>query len=221
MAETAVLIGWNRSPYTRRVGISMDIYGIPFEQRRITAWESYDEVKKFNPIVKIPTLITEDGQHLIDSSAILDYLDCRVGPEKALMPPPSPLRDRVRKITALSQAIIDKGRELRFEIHLRPPELRYEDWVVRYSGQLTSAIAALNDQLGEPFAAGEKLTQADITCGCMYDMMTRMFPELLSEGQHGALDALGARCHAMPEFQRATLESDEAAKAADPSNHAI
>lgn len=79
-------------------------------------------------------------------------------------------------------------------------------------------MASLNDHLGEPYAAGEKLSQADITGSCMYDMMIRMFPKLLSPGTQ---DALGARCHAMPEFQRATLESDEAAKAADPSNHAI
>ena len=205
----AVLIGWNRSPYTRRIRITMDIYGIPFEQRRITAWNSFDEIKESNPIVKIPTLIIEDGTCLIESAAILDYLDCRVGPDRALMPPPSPLRDKVRQIVALSTAIIDKGRELRYEIHLRPSELRYEPWVERFSGQLSSALDALDQRLSSPFAAGERLTQADITAGCMSDMMNRMFPELMSEGSYPALDALAARCHAMPEFQRADFEPDE------------
>jgi glutathione S-transferase len=209
MTQTAILIGWNRSPYARRVGISMRIYGIPFEQKRITAWNSFDVIKQSNPIVKIPTFITEEGDCLIESAAILDYLDCRVGPERALMPPPSPLRDRVRQVMALSTAIIDKGRELRYEIHLRPQELRYEPWVERWSGQLRSAIQALDERLEEPFAAGEKLTQADVTAGCMYDMMIRMFPDLLPTGTYAALDALGERCHAMPEFQQADFEPDD------------
>ena len=37
LGDTAVLIGWNRSPYVRRVGITVHHHGIPFEQRPITA----------------------------------------------------------------------------------------------------------------------------------------------------------------------------------------
>ena len=82
---------------------------IDFDQRAQTAWDHFDDVKQFNPIVKIPTLVIEDGEAIVESAAILDYLDCRVGPERALMPPPSALRDRVRRIVALATAIIDKG----------------------------------------------------------------------------------------------------------------
>lgn len=209
--DKPLLVGWNRSPYTRRVAISMYVYGIEFEQRARTAWDHYDDVRQFNPIVKIPALVTEEGEEIVDSAAILDYLDCRVGPERALMPPPSPLRDRVRRIVALATALIDKGRELRYEVHLRPAELRYPPWIERWSGQLSSAIEALDGMIGTPFAAGERLTQADVTTGVMIDMFRNMHEQLLPEGRYRRLDALAERCHAMAEFQRAGLEDVSAA----------
>ena len=204
--DKPLLIGWNRSAYTRRVAISMHVYGIEFEQRAQTAWDHYDDVRQFNPIVKIPALGTEDGEVIVESAAILDYLDCRVGPERALLPPPSVLRDRVRRIVALATAIIDKGRELRYEVHLRPAELRHEPWVERWSGQLSSAIEALDGMLEEPFAAGGKLTQADITTGVMVDMYRNTHPHLLPPGRYPGLDALADRCHAMSAFRRARRE---------------
>ena len=206
--ELPLLLGWNRSPYVRRVAISMHIYGIVFEQRRITAWNHYEEVREANPIAKIPALVIEDGTWLTESAAILDYLDCRVGPERALMPPPSPLRDRTRRIVALATAIMDKGRELSYEVHRRPPELRFEPWVERWNRQLSSAIAGLDELLDSPRAAGERVTQADVSTGVMYDMITGSHPQLLPPGAHPNLDALAAKCRAAPEFQRAALETD-------------
>ena len=215
--DKPLLVGWNRSPYARRVVISMYCYGIEFDQRAQTAWDHYDDVRQFNPIVKIPALVTEEGEVIVESAAILDYLDCRVGPERALMPPPSALRDRARQLVALSTAIIDKGRELRYEVHLRPAELRYQPWVERWSGQLSSAIDALDGMIGEPFVAGERLTQADITTGVMIDMYRSMHPHLMPVGQFPRLDALADRCHAMAGFQRARLEDDrDAPSKAEP-----
>ena len=67
-------------------------------------------------------------------------------------------------------------------------------------------IEALDGMVGEPFAAGERLTQADITTGVMVDMYRSTHRQLLPPGQYPRLDALAARCHAMPEFRRASLE---------------
>ncbi len=107
--DKPLLMGWNRSPYTRRVAISMYVYAIEFDQRAQTAWDHYDDVKQFNPIVKIPALVTEEGEMIVESAAILDYLDCRVGPERALMPPPSPLRDRTKSSRSPPQSSTRDG----------------------------------------------------------------------------------------------------------------
>ena len=202
------LIGWNRSPYARRVAVSLNYYGISYEQRHQTAWEHFDEVKEINPIVKVPALIIEDGSFITESYAILDYLDCRVGPELSLMPPSSPLRDEVRRIVAIATSVIDKGRELRYEVHLRPEEHCHQPFVDRWSAQITNAISALEDMITKPFAAGEKFTQADVTLGVMYDMIQNMHPELLTVGSYPGLDLKAAKYHSMKEFQQAGLGYD-------------
>ena len=144
-----------------------------------------------------------------ESAAILDYLDCRVGPDRALMPPTSPLRDSARIIIALAIAVIDKARELRYEVHLRPAELRYQPFVDRWSGQISQTIGALNAKVGDRFAAGNAFTQADVTLGVMYDMVHDMHPELLPTGRYEKLDALHERYRQMPEFLATKLEPKE------------
>ena len=208
MAEGRLtLIGWNLSPYARRVAISLLHYGLDFEHRRINAWQAYDDVAAHNPIVKVPVLITEEGMAIPESAAILEYLECRVGPQRALTPPPSPDRDRVRVVAAIALAAIDKARELRYELHLRPEELRFEPFAERWRGQIGSALADLDARVGVEFAAANRFSQADVTLGVMHDAIRYMHPDLLPEGQFARLDALQARYHALPIFQAAPLEN--------------
>lgn len=206
MAEGRLtLIGWNLSPYARRVAISLLHYGLDFEHRKINAWQAYDDVAAHNPIVKIPVLITEEGSAIPESAMILDYLDCRVGPERALMPPP-PARDMARQVLAIALAAVDKARELRYELHLRPDELRHEPFVERWIGQINSALADLDARVGDEFAAGGSFTQADVTLGVMYDATRYMHPDLLPKGLYPRLDRLQARYHTLPEFVATPLE---------------
>jgi glutathione S-transferase len=207
MAEgRLILIGWNRSPYARRVAISLHHYGLDFEHRLINAWDSYDDVAAANPIVKVPALITEDGTAIPESAVILDYLDCRVGPDRALMPPPSPARDAARVVVAIALAAIDKARELRYELHLRPDELRYEPFVERWSKQIASALADLDARAGDDFAAADRFTQADVTLGVMYDTIAQLHSHLLPVGRHPRLDTLQRRYRALPEFLATPFE---------------
>ncbi|MCA6224144.1 MAG: glutathione S-transferase family protein, partial [Phenylobacterium sp.] len=80
------LVGPWFSPFTRRVGITLNLLGIDFRHNALHAFEEKERVKSFNPMGKVPILVLEDGETLIDSSAIADYLDERVGPDRALLP---------------------------------------------------------------------------------------------------------------------------------------
>jgi len=197
--DRLILVGWYRSPYARRVAITMHHHGLDYEHRSTNAWEGFEDVAAVNPIVKVPVLITETGMAIPDSTAILDYLDCRVGPERALMPPPSPLRDQARITIALAMAVIDKAREL---IQLNP------DYAERWRGQISAALQHLDARAGDPHAAGERFTQADVTLGVMYDMVQRMYPDLLPRGRYPTLDRLAVTYHASPAFQATAPESD-------------
>ena len=69
--EAMVLIGRYRSPFTRRVAISMRLLGIAYEHRPHTAWRNLQEVRAVNPVGRVPALILDSGEGLFDSSAIL------------------------------------------------------------------------------------------------------------------------------------------------------
>ena len=70
-----LLIGVNRSPFTRRVAITLNIYGVPFEQRALSGFDNRAEVRASNPLGRIPALVLDSGETLIDSNAIIDHLD--------------------------------------------------------------------------------------------------------------------------------------------------
>ena len=82
-----ILVGRYRSPFTRRVAISMQLLGIEYEHRPHTAWSNLAEVRAVNPVGRVPALILDSGEALFDSSAILDYIDQLAGPQRALVPP--------------------------------------------------------------------------------------------------------------------------------------
>jgi hypothetical protein len=71
------LIGMLDSPYVRRVAIALIIAKTPFIHRPISLFRHIDQFSKLNPLLKAPTLLTDDGVALMDSSLILDYLGRR------------------------------------------------------------------------------------------------------------------------------------------------
>jgi glutathione S-transferase len=141
---------------------------------------------------------------LIDSAAILDWLDQTVGPERALAPAAGADRRRALRLIALATGAIDKVGAAAYERLIRPAALRWPDWIDRCRAQGAGAIERL---AAERWAADARLDQARITTACMIRYVGMADPELLPPGRHPALDALSERCEALPEF-RATWPAD-------------
>ena len=80
------LIGMLDSPYVRRVAISAKRLGIPLEHQSVSVFRHFEQFQQINPVVKAPTLVLDDGEVLIDSTLILDYLEALAGPGNSLMP---------------------------------------------------------------------------------------------------------------------------------------
>jgi glutathione S-transferase len=70
-----LLIGVNRSPYTRRVAITLQAYGVPYQQQALSGFGNRAEVRAKNPLGRIPALVLDNGEVLVDSGAIIDHLD--------------------------------------------------------------------------------------------------------------------------------------------------
>ena len=81
-----LLIGVNRSPYTRRVAITLQAYGVAYEQQALSGFGNRAEVRAKNPLGRIPALVLDNGEVLLDSGAIIDHLDEAYGRDRALTP---------------------------------------------------------------------------------------------------------------------------------------
>ena len=202
-----ILVGQYDSPYSRRVAISLRVLSIPYEHDTRSVFGDFDSMRKTNPLGRIPSLILDDGTVLIDSAAILDWIDESVGPERALIPPSGPARREALQRIALAGGAVDKiGGGANYERLIRPQRYRWPEWIERTIVQGQGALAAL-DALSWPAAA--PIDQAQITAGCALDYVRVTAPELLPPGRYPVLDALLERLRARPEFQ-ATSFSDYA-----------
>ena len=199
-----ILVGQYDSPYVRRLAVSLRVLGFAYEHDTRSVFGDFDAMRQINPLGRIPSLVLDDGAVLIDSAAILDWLDQTVGPERALVPPEGAARRRVLRLIALATGAIDKVGAAAYERLIRPPALRWPEWMERCRTQGAGAIAAL---AVEPWPDGALLDQARITTACMIRYVRMADPELLPPGRHASLDALSERCEALPAFQ-ATWPAD-------------
>ena len=202
-----ILVGRYRSPYTRRVAVTLRLTGLPYERRIITAWDALDAVKAINPIGRVPALILDDGEVIGESSFIIDYLDQVAGPERALTPPSGPELLRVQQLVAMAMGTMDKMAMVVYEIRERPPDTRDPTWLDRNQQQVMSGLAALDRVVPSPWLTGETMTQADATTGVLFEFIRRTDPEMTPEGRFANLEALTRRCDDLPAFKETLPES--------------
>ena len=199
-----ILVGQYDSPYVRRVAVSLRVLGFEYEHDTRSVFVDFDAIREINPLGLIPSLVLPDGEALIDSGAILDWLDQTVGAGRALVPPAGPNRRCALRLIALATGAIDKVGAAAYERIIRPAAFRWPEWTLRCRTQGAGAIAALGAQ---SWPDGAPLDQAQITAACMIRYVRMADPELLPPGRHPTLDALSERCESLSEF-RATWPAD-------------
>jgi len=85
-----ILIGQYDSPFVRRVAIPLRLYGHAYEHRPWSTFGDADRIAQYNPLRRVPTLVLDDGEVLIDSVTILDHLDSLAGPRALIQPTGAP-----------------------------------------------------------------------------------------------------------------------------------
>ncbi len=210
------LIGMLDSPYVRRVAISLQLLGLPFEHQSLSVFRTFDEFRRINPVVKAPTLICDGGEVLIDSTLILDYAEALAAPRKSLIPSALAERRRALRCIGLALAACDKAVQIIYERNLRPPEKQHEPWVERVRSQLLAALDGLEADLHRhPLdASAGGIDQAGISCAVAWHFTVMMLPEIVDPGRFPQLAALSARAEALPAFSAAPHGSSTVAPAA-------
>ena len=192
------------SPFVRRVAVSMNLLGVPFEHRNWSVGKDFELIRQFNPLGRVPTLVLPDGQTLIESAAILDFLDESADLQRALMPRSGAARREALRIMAIATGAAEKGVAQVYEIAFRPAEKRHQPWVERCHAQMHAALTEL-DRLcqarAEEWLIGNRIAQPDITAACVYTFLSEVPAVDLGTATYPRLSAIAARCEALPEFR--------------------
>jgi glutathione S-transferase len=102
-----ILYGTYYSPFARRVGTALLSRNFEFTHDPLNGYEAPERASELNPVGRIPVLDIGEGVRLIDSWAILDWIDGAV-PESQKLLPSSPL-ERVEqlRLASLSTAVCE------------------------------------------------------------------------------------------------------------------
>ena len=196
-----ILIGQFDSPFVRRAAIAMRLYGVPFEHYPWSVFSDAEKIARYNPLMRVPALVLDNGEVIIESWAILDALDQLAGPGRAMMPGGDDRR-HARKVSALATGINDKAVSMVYEtaFHNRATP----QWIDRCLSQIAGALGQLElsrESRKSEWWFGPNIGHADITAACSLRFLGDAHPGLfdLSEGWP-MLAAHCAKCEQLPAF---------------------
>ncbi len=197
------LIGQFDSPFTRRVGVTLTLYGLPFEPLPWSVFSDKAQISAFNPLLRVPTLVLADGTILTESFAILDYLDEQVAPAQRLTPVAGMARVHALRLCALACGVSDKAVSLFYEQKLHETPSPF--YLARCTEQIVQTLQQLEMERAAtqmPWLGGASLGQADITLACMLRHLREAHPDLFDPAALPALSAHAALCENLPVFQK-------------------
>lgn len=198
-----ILIGQYDSPFVRRVAIALDLYNLPYEHRTWSTFGDADLLAPFNPLRRVPTLVLDDGDALIDSFVILDWLDELAGPARALIAPHGAERRAALKICALATGLADKAVSLLYEriLHKEISQI----WIERCQTQIADVLDALEAARAAwraPWWFGESIGHADIAVACAIRFTREAHTGFFAPARWPALERHSASCETQDSFRR-------------------
>jgi glutathione S-transferase len=197
-----ILIGQYDSPFVRRVAIAMQIYGMPYEHRPWSTFSDAERIALYNPLRRVPTLVLDAGEVLIDSTVILDHLDEVADPSKALIARTGAARRQALRVGALATGLADKSVSLVYERVLH--QQVSQPWIERCVSQIESVLDALQaDRAARSteFWLGPSIGHPDIAVACALRFTSEAHPHAFELTRWPALAAHAAQCEALAPFQ--------------------
>jgi maleylpyruvate isomerase len=204
------LYSYFRSSAAYRARIVLNLKGIAYETVPIhlikDGGRNYTpEFRAINPQMRVPALATEAGDVLIQSLAIIEYLD-ETHPQPPLLPKDPLERAKVRAIAELIACDIhplnntSPLRYLKRELHQEQSTIDtwYHHWVLE-------GFEALEALIGDgPYLCGKDLTLADI---CLVPQVANARRLKVPLDNFPKIVAADAACRALPGFIKAAPEN--------------
>lgn len=194
------LIGRDLSPYARRVAIWCALQGRTIERERLAATDpaAREAIAAYHPGVRVPALVLDDGEVLIESASICDYLDETGTPR--LVPAAGVERRKVMQRIAIAHATTEKIVAVVYEKNRRPAEYTWPEWLDRLVMQVRGGFDAMEAFApAHGFLGGDAPDGSDIAVVVAYQMAEVTNPFLVEE-RYPRLAALAERAMALEAF---------------------
>ena len=204
------LYSYFRSSAAYRVRIALNLKGIAYETAPIHlvkdgGHNKRPEFRAVNPQMRVPALVTPGGDVLIQSLAIIDYLD-ELQPEPPLLPKNPIARAKARalaEIVACDIHPLNNIGPLRYLKNVMEQEQSaidawYHHWVVAGFEALEALIE------GGPYACGKDVTLADL---CLVPQVYNARRLKVQLDKFPKIVAADKACLALSAFERARPEN--------------
>ena len=166
------------SPYVRKVMVTAIETGLAGRIEKVATnvvpVTVNAEVARENPLMKVPTLVADDGTALFDSPVICEYLDSLHSGQK-LFPASGAARWKALKQQALADGILDAAILCRYEDVVRPAEKQWADW---RKGQMTKITQSLDALEAEADGLSGPPTIGTITAACALGYLDFRFGDI-------------------------------------------
>ena len=192
------LFGVDRSPYARKVRIVLEEKGISYEYIRARPSVPDSPVPAYNPLAKIPVLVTDSGKAIYDSPVIVEYLDA-VQREPQLIPDDIEARIDVKRWEALGDGIVDATVLVSHDTEKR----QSDEWHAKQRLKIDRGLAAMEKELGSrEFCCGARFGLADIAAGYALGYLDAALPQVAWRNTHPNLAKLAERLARRESFTR-------------------
>lgn len=155
------------SPFARKVRIAAIELGlidrIELVPTTVAPGTPNDEYSKITPLKKLPVLILDNGDVVLDSYVMVEYLDELAGGGK-LIPASGPLRWQIKTDHSLTQGMLDSMLLCRYEAMVRPNELQWKAWADDHWNRAWAGMARFEQKADAMMARPLDIAQIGLTC---------------------------------------------------------
>ena len=183
------------SPFARKCRIVAREKGIALDEVIVDPYASDPDLVAANPLIQVPTLVTDGDGAISDSPVICDWLDAH-GSGPRLTPVDGPDRWRVKRLETLANGALEMGVKLVLEKR-RPEHERSPSWIERWTTNMGRALDAL--EAAAPDAS--RLDMGVITAGVAVTWIGFRHPDYDWKTGRPGLVALQAALEARPSFR--------------------
>ncbi|MDC0432849.1 glutathione S-transferase N-terminal domain-containing protein [bacterium] len=168
------LLSATPSPFARKVRVVLLEKNIPFELKTINPWNMNADIERFNPLGKIPVLITANNETIYDSKFIIEWIEHNY-PDPAVFPTDAKTKFKAQQIQVIADGICEAVILLFFE-NMRPDPQQSKPWSERQIKKISNGLQALEQQISnDEFCVDNTFGIADISVVSAVDYLSLRF----------------------------------------------